>query len=65
MRGDAVGIGLAEVGGAVVGIGIVVVLCEEELADGGEAHERRRSATKSVAPRRAARWDHLSSVGVF
>jgi hypothetical protein len=62
--GDGVGVGLAEGGGAVVGIGIVVLL-GEELADGGTTHEKRRSATTAAAARRVARWNGSSSVGVF
>jgi hypothetical protein len=64
MRGDGVGVGLADGGGAVVGIGIVVGRVEE-LADGGAAHETRRSAMRVTAPRRVPREGHFSSVGVF
>src|SRR2546421_592282 len=42
-RGDAVGVGLALEGGAVVGIGIVVVR-DDELADGCATQEIRRAA---------------------
>jgi len=59
-----VGVGLAEAGGGVVGMGIVVVL-GEELADGGAAHETRRRATSEAIARRVAQGDRLSSVGVF
>jgi hypothetical protein len=63
MRGDGLGVGLAVDGAAVVGIGIVVVLCEE-LAGGGATHEKSRRARRETTPRRVARG-HLSSVGVF
>jgi hypothetical protein len=57
-RGDAVGVGLAEGGAAVVGIGIVVVLCEE-LAGGGATHEKRMSAKIAIEARRVARGSGL------
>ena len=64
MRGDGVGVGLAVCGGAVVGIGIVVVL-GEELADDGGAHDVRRNAMSATAARRVALEGLLSGVGVF
>src|SRR5437867_3486612 len=63
MRGEGVGVGLAVEGGAVVGIGIVVVRFEK-LAGGGDTHEARRSAISPTTARGVAR-DTLSSVGVF
>jgi hypothetical protein len=45
-----VGVGLADGGGAVVGMGIVVVRCEE-LAAGGAAHETRITVVRSTALR--------------
>jgi hypothetical protein len=62
--GDGVGVGLAVDGAAVVGIGILVVLCEE-LVDGGAMHDSRRSAMRGAAAWRVARAGRLSSVGVF
>src|SRR2546430_4475933 len=54
IRGEGVGVGLADAGGAVVGMGIVVVF-GEELADGGEAHEMRKRTMRVVTVRRAGR----------
>ncbi|MDQ2912163.1 MAG: hypothetical protein M3T56_02795 [Chloroflexota bacterium] len=54
IRGDGVGVGLSGGRGAVVGIGIVVVL-GEELAGGGVTHEARRIAMSAAAARRVAR----------
>jgi hypothetical protein len=65
MRGDGVGVGLAVGGGAVVGIGIVVVLGEELADDGGATHEERTSAKSAIAARRRVARARLSSVGVF
>jgi hypothetical protein len=48
--GEAVGVGLAVDGAAVVGIGIVVVV-GEELADGGTRQDIRRRAMTAAAPR--------------
>jgi hypothetical protein len=62
--GDGVGVGLAVDGAAVVGIGILVVLCEE-LVDGGAMHDSSRSAMRVAAAWRVARAGRLSSVGVF
>jgi hypothetical protein len=47
----------------VVGIGIVVVLCEE-LAGGGATQETSRSVMRMVAPRVTGRIG-LDGVGVF
>ena len=52
---------LAEGGGAVVGIGIVVVVRGELVDAGGATQETTRRAMSVMAPWRS--W--LSSVGVF
>jgi len=46
-----VGVGLAEGGAAVVGIGIVVVLGEELADDGGATHEKSKRAKRIATPR--------------
>jgi len=64
MRGDAVGVGLAVDGAALVGIGIVVVLGEELTDAGGAAHEKSKKTRRPAAPR-VTRRGQVSSVGVF
>jgi hypothetical protein len=61
--GEGVGVGLADGGGAVVGIGIVVL--GEELTDAGvPTHETSKNAMRVTAPR-VALESRLSSVRVF
>ena len=57
--GDAVGVGLAVDGAALVGIGIVVVLGEELAAGGATQDDINTSAMSVTAARRVARGSGL------
>jgi len=49
MRGEAVGVGLALDGGAVVGMAIVVVCGDEVARDGEPAHADARTITAKAS----------------